>query len=241
MMRSLCKLILIPFVWVTVTEAASAMEQQQQQKKMIQQQIQARGVKDPRVLKAFEEVARHRFVSPQYQDQAYEDMPLPIGQGQTISQPYIVAYMVEASEIKPTDRCLEIGTGCGYQAAILSQLCKEVYSIEILPALAKRSQEIIQSLGYQNIHLRLGDGYQGWPEKAPFDVIVLAAAPATLPQTLLDQLKPMGRLLAPLGLGEKQQLVRIRKNEEGAIAQETLLPVRFVPMVKGGSTTPLTP
>ena len=196
---------------------------------MVREQIEDRGVRDEKVLAAMRKVERHRFVPESLQKSAYTDQPLPIGHRQTISQPYIVAYMTEALELKPSDRVLEIGTGSGYQAAVLAELVKEVYSIEIVEPLAKEAAERLKNLGYQNIHLRTGNGYRGWPEAAPFDAIMITAAPERMPQALLDQLAQGGRLVAPVGT-LFQELVRVRRTSRG-FEEEKLLPVRFVPMV----------
>jgi len=200
----------------------------EEREKMVREQIEARGVQNHAVLQAMRKVARHLFVPENYRDRAYDDMPLPIGEGKTISQPYIVAYMTEALKLHPTDRVLEIGTGSGYQTAILAEIAKEVYSIEILPELARRAQELLSSLGYLNVHIKIGDGYSGYPEKSPFDGIILTAAPPSIPPPLLDQLTEGGRLIAPVGL-DFQQLVLVRKTKEG-FEKQNLLPVRFVPM-----------
>ena len=195
---------------------------------MVREQIEARGVRDARVLAALRKVPRHLFVPPEEQGEAYNDYPLAIGHGQTISQPYIVGYMTEALELKPHDRVLEIGTGSGYQAAILAELVTEVYSIEIVEALAKEAEARLHRLGYSKVQVRAGDGYRGWPEAAPFDAIIVTAAPGHVPQPLIDQLREGGRMVLPLGAWE-QDLVRLRRTREG-IVREYLLPVRFVPM-----------
>ncbi len=197
-------------------------------KSMVAEQIKARGITDPRVLEAMEKVPRHKFLPPHLWDEAYDDGPLPIGYGQTISQPYVVAYMTEQLQLTGTEKVLEIGTGSGYQTAILAELAKEVYSIEIVPELGHRAARILKELGYTNVHVRIGDGYRGWPEEAPFDAILLAAAPDHIPQPLLDQLKEGGRMILPVG-EYYQDLVLIRKTEEGII-KESKIPVRFVPM-----------
>lgn len=200
---------------------------------MVRDQIASRGIKNAQVLKALRSVPRHLFMPVDVRPHAYEDRPVPIGYGQTISQPYIVAFMSEALEVQPKHRVLEIGTGSGYQAAILSGLAAEVYTIEIVPALAKSSAETLKQLGYNNVHVLAGDGYKGWPEKAPFDRIILTAAPPELPQALVDQLKPGGILLAPVGKTTlEQEIIRVSKAADGKITRRSLLPVRFVPMVK---------
>ena len=195
---------------------------------MVARQIEARGVSNPAVLAALRKVQRHRFVPPPYRAETYRDGPLPIGSGQTISQPYIVALMTELIRPAPSMKVLEIGTGSGYQAAVLAECVKDVYTIEILPELGRRSAALLEELGYDNIHLRIGDGFDGWPEQAPFDAIVVTAAPAEIPQPLLDQLGPGGRLVIPVGTGA-QELVVVRRTESGLV-REHVTPVRFVPM-----------
>lgn len=195
---------------------------------MVKHQIEARGVGDSVVLDAMRVVPRHRFVPPQFADEAYDDSPLPIGYGQTISQPYIVGFMTAALQLKPKDRVLEIGTGSGYQAAVLAEIVDSVYTIEILDSLGHRAESILSSLGYRNIKVRIGDGYRGWPEVAPFDAIMVTAAPDHIPQALVDQLAIGGRLILPVG-DEDQRLILLTKTPNG-IQERTLLPVRFVPM-----------
>jgi protein-L-isoaspartate(D-aspartate) O-methyltransferase len=196
--------------------------------RMVATQIEARGVRDPRVLDAMRRVERHRFVPESLLGQAYADWPLVIGHGQTISQPYIVAVMAEAARLGPGARVLEIGTGSGYQAAVLSLLADEVDTIELCEPLAQQAAARLEALGYGNVHVRAGDGYRGWPERAPFDAILLAAAPPEIPPPLLDQLKEGGRLVAPVGEGV-QDLVVVRRTAAG-LSQRSLLAVRFVPM-----------
>jgi len=203
-------------------------EYQAAREQMVREQIEDRGIRDPGVLAAMRKVPRHLFVRPEEWGEAYNDYPLAIGYDQTISQPYIVAYMTEALELKPHDRVLEIGTGSGYQAAILAELAVEVYSIEIVEALAKEATARLRRLGYSKVQVRAGDGYQGWPEAAPFDAIIITAAPGHIPQPLVDQLREGGRMILPLGRWD-QELVRLRRSREG-ILRESLLPVRFVPM-----------
>ena len=190
--------------------------------------IEASGIRDRRVLEAMRTVPRHRFVPGDYVDAAYADTALPIGHGQTISQPLIVAFMAEAARIAPGDRILEIGTGSGYAAAVASLLGREVFTIEIVEPLGLRARKLLRDLGYRNVTTRIGDGYRGWKEAAPFDVILLTAAPASVPQPLLDQLKVGGRLVAPVGEG-LQDLVRLTRTPRG-LRREKLLPVTFVPM-----------
>lgn len=194
---------------------------------MVVEQIRARGIRSPAVLEALLTVPRHRFVDSSLAQLAYADYPLPIGYGQTISQPYIVAYMTEAAAISPEERVLEIGTGCGYQAAVLGELAQEVYTIEIIPELAERARRTLQALGYQNVHVKAGDGYQGWAEHAPYDAILVTAAPDHIPQPLIDQLALNGRMVIPVGKWY-QELVVLTKKPEGVSKQRTI-PVRFVP------------
>ena len=201
----------------------------QQREKMVHSQIEARGVKDPAVLAAMRRVPRHEFVPAASRPFAYDDYPLPIGEGQTISQPYIVAFMTERLQLKPGQRVLEIGTGSGYQAAVLAEIGVEVYTIEIIETLAAGARAVLQHLGYGKIHARAGDGYLGWPEAAPFDGIIVTAAPPRVPQPLIDQLKPGGRLVVPEGVYQ-QDLVIYTKTPYGQLHRESVLAVRFVPM-----------
>jgi protein-L-isoaspartate(D-aspartate) O-methyltransferase len=188
---------------------------------------------DPRVLAALGKVPRHRFVPSHLADRAYENRPLPIGHEQTISQPFIVALMTELIDPKPTDRVLEIGTGSGYQAAVLAELVGRVYTIEIVRPLGERAAELLKTLGYRNIEARIGDGYLGWPEAAPFDAVVVTAAPDHMPQPLIDQLAPGGRLIAPVGArGGIQQLQLLRKDAQGRAVTRSVLEVRFVPLTR---------
>jgi protein-L-isoaspartate(D-aspartate) O-methyltransferase len=205
---------------------------------MVEEQIEARGIRDARILEAMRTVPRHRFVPDALSDQAYGDYPLPIGWEQTISQPYIVALMCDLIGAQGGERILEIGTGSGYHAAVLSRLVREVYTIEIVEPLGRRADETLRSLGYDNVHVRLGDGYRGWPEAAPFDAIVLTAAPAEVPQPLLDQLKVGGRMILPLGR-HTQDLVVITRTGEG-FERRSVAAVRFVPMTgeAQGDTSP---
>ena len=195
---------------------------------MVSAQIEHRGVTDTRVLSAMQEVPRHLFVPEPLREQAYDDSPLPIGEGQTISQPYIVALMTSLLELRPGDRVLEIGTGSGYQAAVLSRLAKQVYSMEILPALAEQARHNLADAGCKNVNVRVGDGYKGWPEEAPFDAVIVTAAPEQVPQPLIDQLRVGGRMVIPVG-NYFQNLLLITKTAEG-VERRTILPVRFVPM-----------
>ena len=207
---------------------------EKQRLEMVREQIEARGVRDARVLRAMRDIPRHLFIPEVLRGRAYADSPLPIGLGQTISQPYIVALMTELLQPGPSMKVLEIGTGSGYQAAVLSPLVKEIYTIEIVRELAQSSATRLSKLGYKNVTVRFGDGYQGWPEKAPFDRIILTAAPPQLPQALLDQLKPGGKLVAPIGpQGFNQELIVVDKSADGTIKRRSVIPVMFVPMVRG--------
>ena len=198
---------------------------------MIEQQLTGpgRGITNARVLAAMEKVPRHEFVPPSYRALAYSDSPLPIGHGQTISQPYIVAFMTAQLDPQPTDKILEIGTGSGYQAAVLAGLVDEVYSIEIVEPLAARAKADLQRLGYTNVHVRAGDGYKGWPEAAPFDAIIVTCAPDHVPKPLVEQLKEGGRVIIPVGSSSDQQLFILQKSG-GEVKRRAVLPVRFVPM-----------
>jgi protein-L-isoaspartate(D-aspartate) O-methyltransferase len=199
--------------------------------RMVREQIEARGVKDAAVLKSMRRVPRHLFVPPNLRTASYEDHPLPIGQGQTISQPYIVAVMSELLQVKPDHKVLEIGTGSGYQAAVLSPLAGKIFSIEIVPELAASAQSLLKTLGCANVVVRRGDGYKGWPEEAPFDRIILTAAPVEIPEALIGQMKAGGVLVAPVGPMFDQDLVVLRKDEKGRLQQRSVFAVRFVPMV----------
>ena len=195
---------------------------------MVERQLAARGIRDARVLAAMRRVPRHLFVPESERAAAYEDRPLPIGHDQTISQPYIVALMSEALRLEGDEVVLEIGTGSGYQAAVLAELAARVYTIEIIPDLASAAAAALEHLHSTNVHVRAGDGYRGWPEAAPFDGIMVTASPEHVPQPLLEQLKPGGRLVLPVG-GKFQHLLRITRGENG-YASDTLAAVRFVPM-----------
>jgi protein-L-isoaspartate(D-aspartate) O-methyltransferase len=195
--------------------------------KMIQDQLVSRDIHDPRVLDAMRLVPRHRFVPEDLKESAYEDRPLPIGNEQTISQPYMVALMVQALELTGTEKVLEIGTGSGYETAILAELCAEVFSIERFPELALRAETLLATLGYRNIWIRSGDGSFGWPEHAPYDAIVVSAATPQIPRPLLEQLAPAGFFVLPMGVEQLQSLVRIRKTPSG-IREEYLGECRFV-------------
>jgi len=211
---------------------AVSQDRQVEARRMVDSQIRGRGVRDERVLDAMTKVPRHRYVPADQQRSAYADHALPIGYGQTISQPYIVAFMTEALDLSPSDIVLEIGTGSGYQAAILGELAREVYTIEIVPELAERSTRTLAAEGYRNVHVRAGDGYLGWPEHAPFSRIIVTAAPEEIPQALVEQLAVGGRMILPVGpTGGDQELRILTKTNKGVITERSL-PVRFVPMVK---------
>jgi protein-L-isoaspartate(D-aspartate) O-methyltransferase len=196
--------------------------------RMVDEQLAARDIKDPRVLAAMRRVPRHEFVPEAMRGNAYMDSPLPIGHDQTISQPYIVAFMTEALQLDPSHRVLEIGTGSGYQAAILGELVKEVYTIEIVAPLADRARATLKQLGYTNVQVRTGNGYLGWPDQAPFDRVMVTAAPDAIPQPLIEQLAIGGLMAIPVGVGD-QELLILRRTDKGMETLRTL-PVRFVPM-----------
>ncbi|NQU19670.1 MAG: protein-L-isoaspartate(D-aspartate) O-methyltransferase [Candidatus Nealsonbacteria bacterium] len=198
-------------------------------RRMVRQDLKARDITDKRVLDAMGQVQRHRFVGEDLREFAYADQPLPIGHEQTISQPYIVALMTQVVRPKATERALDVGTGSGYQAAVLAELCKEVYSIEIVKPLAETAKKRLAELGYKNVTVRTGDGYQGWKEYAPFDAIIVAAAPDHVPQPLIEQLAPGGRLVIPVG-NYWQELLLIEKDREGKVRRKKIALVAFVPM-----------
>lgn len=208
----------------------------EQRAEMVATQIEAQGIHDPAVLKAMRKVPRHAFVPEPMRAQAYADRPLPIGEAQTISQPYVVALMTQLARPGPGKRVLEVGTGSGYQAALLEEMGAEVFTIEIIPALAQRAKETLQALGYSHIQSRIGDGYRGWPEAAPFDAIIVTAAPGEVPQPLIDQLRMGGRMVIPVG-GSQQTLAVITRTAEGTI-REDVAPVRFVPMTGEAERSP---
>jgi len=202
--------------------------------RMVRTQIEERGVRNPEVLRVMRAVPRHLFIPEPMRSQAYEDHPVPVGYGQTISQPYIVGLMTELLEPNKDLTVLEIGTGSGYQAAVLSGLVKHLYTIEIVPELARSAAATLEKLGYRNVTVRHGDGYQGWPEQAPFDRIIITAAPPEIPKALLEQLKLGGKLVAPVGSSVfGQDLVVIDKALNGRLRRRSIIPVMFVPMVRG--------
>jgi protein-L-isoaspartate(D-aspartate) O-methyltransferase len=197
---------------------------------MVSQQIQERGITNTEVLEAMEKVPRHRFVLPEYIRFAYQDTPLLLTDGQTISQPYIVAFMTDALNLKPSDKVLEIGTGSGYQAAVLAEICDSVFTIEIFESLGERANTIFKSLGYNNIKCKVGDGYKGWTEHSPFNVIVVTCSPTHVPVALKEQLAEGGRMIIPVEESSVQYLILLKKRH-GKIREEKVLPVRFVPMI----------
>ena len=199
-------------------------------KKMVREQIIRRGISNNQVIDVMQNTPRHRFVPDGVADYAYQDNALPIGKGETISQPYIVAFMTETLDVDSTYKVLEIGTGSGYQAAVLSPLVKHVYTIEIVKMLAQRADSTLKALSYNNVTVRWGDGYKGWPEEAPFDRIIGTAAPPEIPKALIDQLKPGGKMVLPVGTNW-QEIVVLTKSKSGKIQKKNVLPVRFVPMV----------
>ena len=202
----------------------------QQREEMVEFQLKARGIANELVLEAMRRVPRHLLMPPEVRQYAYIDSPVPIGANQTISQPYIVALMTQIADPKPQDRALEVGTGSGYQAAVLSELVQEVYTIEIVPALAQRAGKTLSELGYDRVEVRQGDGYQGWPEKAPFDIILITAAPEEIPQPLIDQLADGGRLVVPLGPAGDIQILTLLTKVNGQVTRTSITSVRFVPM-----------
>jgi protein-L-isoaspartate(D-aspartate) O-methyltransferase len=199
---------------------------------MVKYQIEARNVRHKATLEAMRTVPRHEFMPSQKQRFAYEDTPVSIGYGQTISQPYIVAFMTSIIDPDPDDRVLEIGTGSGYQAAVLAEIVQDVYTIEIIPELGERAEEKFKELGYENIHTRIGDGYHGWPEEAPFDAIVVTAAPEEIPTPLIEQLKEGGKLVIPVGSRYSVQSLQLLTVKDGKTRTQNLFPVRFVPFTR---------
>ena len=218
------------YIWIQYPVFAQVDNWEQKAKVMVDNQIMVRGVQDEKVLDIMRQTPRHEFVPTEQRPFSYMDSPLPIGYDQTISQPYIVGLMTSLLELKGNEKVLEIGTGSGYQAAVLSNLCKEVFSIEILQELAVRSKATLARLGYDNIYVKWGDGYQGWPDEAPFDAVIVTAAPPKLPPKLFEQLKVGGRLVIPVG-SIWQELWVITKLQGGIMDKESVIPVRFVPMV----------
>lgn len=215
--------------------AASEKKFAQLRERMVAEQLETRGLKNKKVLQVMRTVPRHKFVPQHVRHLAYADHPLPIGEGQTISQPYIVALMTEVINPDKTMRVLEIGTGSGYQAAVLAELCGSVYTIEILESLGVQAGKILSGL-YKNVHVRIGDGYQGWPEAAPFDAILVTCAPTKVPKPLANQLKEGGRMVIPVGEAGSQNLVVLTK-KDGKLVEQSIIPVRFVPMVDSTGET----
>lgn len=217
--------------WAEVQPGTAADFFERMRHEMVETQIRARGVKNERVLAAMRKVPRHEFVPTVEKLLAYSDGPLPIGYGQTISQPYIVALMTELLEVVPADRVLEVGTGSGYQAAVLGEIAGEVYTIEILEPLYEQAKKRLEKKDYRNVHVRLGDGTQGWPEAAPFDKIMVTAAGLKIPEALVQQLKEGGRMIIPVG--EKEQVLMVGVKQKGTLVTFESIPVRFVPLVEG--------
>jgi protein-L-isoaspartate(D-aspartate) O-methyltransferase len=232
MKGTLINLFLTAFVFLTVGWAQKGEAQifRELRLKMVASQIEARGIGDENILNAFRKVERHKFVLPEYLPLAYNDSPLPIEEGQTISQPYVVAFMTESLNLKRSDKVLEIGTGSGYQAAILAELCDSVFTIEIFESLAQKANQLFDELGYKNIMVKTGDGYKGWPTYAPFDAIIVTCSPTHIPEPLKEQLAEGGRMIIPVGKSYTQQLVLLEK-KNGKIREKNVLPVRFVPML----------
>lgn len=224
-------LLFLPFVSANMQNTEKH-PYSQEQEEMVRTQIIARGINNKAVIEAMRNVPRHLFVPYNTRTFAYNDQPLPIGHNQTISQPYIVAYMTQALDAKAGDKVLEIGTGSGYQAAILAEMGVEVYTIEIIPELAETAKRNLKRTGYDNVHTYCGNGYKGWPDEAPFDAIIITAAPESIPQALVDQLKTGGTMILPVGPRESTQTLKKVVKKSKGIRQTTLLPVRFVPMIK---------
>jgi protein-L-isoaspartate(D-aspartate) O-methyltransferase len=226
--------ILISFAAVaTVTTTSPAQEADPHaaaRQQMIERDLKGRDITDEAVLQAMADVPRERFVAPALQTQAYGDYPLPIGHRQTISQPYVVAFMTQMLEVRPDEKVLEIGTGCGYQAAVLARLARQVYTIEIVEPLADEARKLLAGLGYTNIFVKAGDGFDGWSEHAPFDKIILTCAVEEIPPVLIEQLKEGGRIIAPEGAADEVQYLVIASKEGGRLIRRKVLPVRFVPM-----------
>jgi len=213
-----------------MSQISKPVNYQEKRTEMVRDQIRFRGVKDEKVLNAMLKVERHRFVPEVYRAEAYEDYPLPVGEGQTISQPYIVAFMTEALELEQTDKVLEIGTGSGYQAAILAEICDSVFTIEIFRSLGLLAMKTLDDLGYRNVFVRIGDGYMGWEEHAPYDAIIVTCSPSHVPEMLEAQLAEGGRMIIPVGGDYTQELVLLVK-KSGKLQKKNVLPVRFVPMI----------
>ena len=222
-------MVLLATVW-----PANAQDHEKKRRAMVRTQIEGRGISDESVLEALRRVPRHLFVPEGQRPHAYEDRPLPIGKGQTISQPYIVAYMTALLQPEAADKILEVGPGSGYQAAVLAEMVEDVYTIEIVPVLARTARRRLHQLGYDNVHVKQGDGYQGWKAHAPYDGIIVTAAPNHVPPPLVDQLKEGGRLVIPVGARRGVQTLKLIKKERGQIVTEDILRVRFVPFQRAG-------
>jgi protein-L-isoaspartate(D-aspartate) O-methyltransferase len=235
--RHSTRIILATLAGLALPAASPPAERAADRKQMVEEQILSRGITNKLVLEAMRRVPRHQFVAPHLEGQAYDDQALPIGHGQTISQPYIVALMTERLALKPGERVLEVGTGSGYQAAVLAEITTNVYTIEIVKPLYELALKQLKAVGFPEDHVRLGDGYLGWEEKAPFDAIIVTAAPDHIPPPLIKQLKPGGRMIIPIGGSqETQHLVVVEKDNEGQMKARKILPVRFVPLT--GSQRP---
>ena len=229
------RLSFYPAAALVLIQAEPAVDYAEQRERLVRNFVEP-SVRDRRVIQAMRDVRRERYVPAAVRWLAYRDAPMPIGHGQTISQPSLVAMMTEMLQPKPHHKVLEIGTGSGYQAAVLAKLVRHVYSIEIVPQLAEFARSNLAAEGISNVTVRQGDGYKGWPEQAPFDAVILTAAPPEVPQTLIDHLRPGGRRVAPVGRsGEDQELIIIEKDADGKVKRRSVLPVRFVPMVPGES------
>lgn len=227
------KIFSVAFLTVLITNTfahCSENSYEQQRKQMVSRQLQGRDIDDAAVLKAMTTVPRHLFVPLNLRDLAYQDSPLPIGHDQTISQPYIVALMSQLLSVKPGDKVLEIGTGSGYQAAVLAEMGTDVFTIEIIPELGVQAEKLLHSLGYGSVKVKIGDGYLGWPENAPFDAVIVTCAPTAIPEPLKDQLAEGGRMVIPVGESGFQELLLLTK-KKGKIIQQKTIDVRFVPMV----------
>ncbi len=224
-------IFVILMVLFSVFSGMEAQNWVQLREKMVTEQLRSRDITSSNVLNAMREVPRHQFIPAEYQQYAYDDRPLPIGFDQTISQPYIVAFMTEQIKPRPGMKVLEIGTGSGYQAAILAHLGCEVYTIELLPELAERASKLLKTLKYEPVHIKAGNGYEGWPEEAPFDAIIVTAAPEQMPPVLVEQLKNGGVMVIPVGPVNKLQYLKVVRKQDGKVTTQNLMPVRFVPMI----------
>ncbi|MBN1182595.1 MAG: protein-L-isoaspartate(D-aspartate) O-methyltransferase [Bacteroidales bacterium] len=227
--------VILLFSYFCTTQEKVTDEFYRQRRLMVEYQLVARGIKDSLVLKAMEMVERHKFVPDEYLSYAYDDQPIPIGEGQTISQPYIVAYMTEVLQLDSSKKVLEIGTGSGYQAAVLAEICKEVYSVELIESLSLNAKSVVEKLGYRNIFFKTGDGYKGWVEHSPYDAIIVTCSPSKIPESLTEQLAENGKLIIPVGADYIQELVLVEK-KNGELTQQKVLPVRFVPMLNQDGT-----